>query len=424
METLITRVYAHLEAEAELVRLLRRADEQVRQQAADILAKQHTGREAFIASTLFDRVAHQENPQLALQQLFNWTAAQANTMYDAGRGFAHTKLGPSMEEHELALGEAAAVVREAEALKNGQHKLNNAAKVLARGNFESKQHMAAALKRDVKQKNIAAAEAKRKAKGLVPELLMRAGAPGYKDIMIKNVDENHADIIYDMVSNAISGLGEADRRGTPAQVMGRAALLMLSSMSGGAAGGYTDGRITSVFVVNEAGIDGAAIFNRKGQLISPEEFAEIKAQWQKGEDFVAVYDENGRIVSLMRTRLATKQQRIILMAEQGGCCFPDCNETRVHAHHMLPVRIGGDTDTNNLVLLCPRHHRIVEKRPGDFYLDRKRGISQFVLDDGSIHRGMAYHPHVPAMVLQARLFDIDLDAEHGWRSLRRALLRE
>jgi hypothetical protein len=42
------------------------------------------------------------------------------------------------------------------------------------------------------------------------------------------------------------------------------------------------------------------------------------------------------------------------------CRFPGCERTRwVHAHHLVHWADGGPTDLENLVLLCPYHHRLV-----------------------------------------------------------------
>ncbi|MFT3887773.1 MAG: HNH endonuclease signature motif containing protein [Arachnia sp.] len=42
--------------------------------------------------------------------------------------------------------------------------------------------------------------------------------------------------------------------------------------------------------------------------------------------------------------------------------FPGCgvSEPECHAHHVVPWWQGGTSDLENLVLLCPHHHGIVE----------------------------------------------------------------
>ncbi len=44
----------------------------------------------------------------------------------------------------------------------------------------------------------------------------------------------------------------------------------------------------------------------------------------------------------------------------GGCRFPGCTHDRwLHAHHIRHWANGGATDSENLVMLCGFHHRLV-----------------------------------------------------------------
>ena len=57
-----------------------------------------------------------------------------------------------------------------------------------------------------------------------------------------------------------------------------------------------------------------------------------------------------------------------------GCRFPGCPSTqRLHGHHVRHWADGGETSLDNLVLLCPTHHRLVHE--GGFDVRR--------LDDGA-----------------------------------------
>lgn len=45
-----------------------------------------------------------------------------------------------------------------------------------------------------------------------------------------------------------------------------------------------------------------------------------------------------------------------------GCRFPGCERTRwVHFHHLIHWAHGGPTDLDNLITLCPKHHRLVHE---------------------------------------------------------------
>jgi hypothetical protein len=61
-------------------------------------------------------------------------------------------------------------------------------------------------------------------------------------------------------------------------------------------------------------------------------------------------------------RHASHRQRRALKARDGCCRFPGCTQTkRLIPHHVSWWSHGGDTDLDNLVLLCPAHHRAVHE---------------------------------------------------------------
>ena len=54
--------------------------------------------------------------------------------------------------------------------------------------------------------------------------------------------------------------------------------------------------------------------------------------------------------------------RRALVARDGRCQFPGCERQRfVDAHHILHWARGGETELDNLVLLCRHHHRLVHE---------------------------------------------------------------
>lgn len=64
-------------------------------------------------------------------------------------------------------------------------------------------------------------------------------------------------------------------------------------------------------------------------------------------------------------RLVPKALRTALMHRDQGCAFPHCTTpvAACEAHHIRPWWAGGETSLGNAVLLCPRHHRLVEPDP-------------------------------------------------------------
>ena len=76
-----------------------------------------------------------------------------------------------------------------------------------------------------------------------------------------------------------------------------------------------------------------------------------------------------------RTRSISPALRRALMSRDRGCRFPGCAAAhRLHGHHVRHWAEGGETALDNLVLLCPVHHRLVHE--GGFDVRR--------LDDGAL----------------------------------------
>jgi len=44
-----------------------------------------------------------------------------------------------------------------------------------------------------------------------------------------------------------------------------------------------------------------------------------------------------------------------------GCCICGWNEALCDVHHIIPKKLGGTNDNNNLTILCPNHHRLMHE---------------------------------------------------------------
>ena len=97
---------------------------------------------------------------------------------------------------------------------------------------------------------------------------------------------------------------------------------------------------------------------------------------------------NGEPLSVgRRTRSIPPAVRRALSSRDRGCRFPGCPAThRLHGHHVKHWANGGETSLDNLILLCPTHHRLVHE--GGFDVQR--------LDDGAFRfvnpHGLAIKP--------------------------------
>jgi hypothetical protein len=71
-----------------------------------------------------------------------------------------------------------------------------------------------------------------------------------------------------------------------------------------------------------------------------------------------------------KTRAISPSLELALRERDGGCRFPGCdNERWVDAHHIVHWAHGGETNLDNLILLCRHHHRLVHE--GGFSVHRK-----------------------------------------------------
>ena len=63
----------------------------------------------------------------------------------------------------------------------------------------------------------------------------------------------------------------------------------------------------------------------------------------------------------------------------------------LEAHHVLPVARGGETELDNLILLCPRHHKLLHD-----HLIRTSGNGEHpVFEDARGRAITANQPHAP-----------------------------
>ncbi|HEY9477731.1 MAG TPA: HNH endonuclease signature motif containing protein, partial [Microbacteriaceae bacterium] len=75
-----------------------------------------------------------------------------------------------------------------------------------------------------------------------------------------------------------------------------------------------------------------------------------------------VFDQDGRILQLgTRERIFTAQQRKAVILRDGQCCTPGCHMPGIlsEIHHVDPAAGGGPTHTDNGMVLCWFHHRML-----------------------------------------------------------------
>ena len=88
-----------------------------------------------------------------------------------------------------------------------------------------------------------------------------------------------------------------------------------------------------------------------------------------------VLDPAGAVLDVGREyRTATPAQFAALIARDGGCAFPGCTRPPgwCIAHHIKHWADGGETNLDNLALLCTWHHTVVHHHGWDVQLGPDR----------------------------------------------------
>ncbi|CRZ17082.1 HNH endonuclease signature motif containing protein [Mycolicibacterium neworleansense] len=80
--------------------------------------------------------------------------------------------------------------------------------------------------------------------------------------------------------------------------------------------------------------------------------------------FEAWFERHGQPIGAGRTTRAISRRLRRALEHRDRCCVvPGCGSTRgLHAHHIVHWEEGGATDLDNLVLVCPYHHRLHHRR--------------------------------------------------------------
>lgn len=136
---------------------------------------------------------------------------------------------------------------------------------------------------------------------------------------------------------------------------------------------------------------------------------------------------DGSLVSIVETgdgepiRLGRKQRKVspalrrALWARDRGCRFPGCGHTRfVDAHHIRHWSKGGETNLDNLILLCSRHHQLVHEGGYEIRHD-EQGRRYFRRPDG---RAVPAHGYQPADMTDDYLDGASAEVFSEWTGSR------
>ncbi|MDQ0279827.1 HNH endonuclease signature motif containing protein [Rhodococcoides fascians] len=126
--------------------------------------------------------------------------------------------------------------------------------------------------------------------------------------------------------------------------------------------------------------------------------------------YLTIFDDNGRALYLGRSkRIASADQRIVLIARDRGCSFPSCTRpaTWCQAHHLDDWVEGGPTDIDSLTFACDMHHAHVGTGPGKWATTKTTAAHRYPgrtlwhppTGMDPTRRGLINHAHHPEEVL-------------------------
>jgi hypothetical protein len=91
-------------------------------------------------------------------------------------------------------------------------------------------------------------------------------------------------------------------------------------------------------------------------------------------------------------RCASYAQLRALHKRSSHCQYPGCTATReLEAHHLIPDEHGGKTELQNLILLCPRHHKLLH----DHHIRTSGTGEQPTFEDEAGRAITTNQPHAP-----------------------------
>ncbi|MDJ0392067.1 DUF222 domain-containing protein [Rhodococcus sp. G-MC3] len=126
--------------------------------------------------------------------------------------------------------------------------------------------------------------------------------------------------------------------------------------------------VTAVLTMTLADLEAATGYavTATGSLVRMRDAIRMAAH---AHHYLAIFDDDGRALHLGRSRrIASADQRIVLIASDRGCTFPGCTRpaTWSQVHHIDEWGAGGGTDITSLTFGCDMHHRLVGSSENDW----------------------------------------------------------
>jgi len=198
--------------------------------------------------------------------------------------------------------------------------------------------------------------------------------------ILKSALESYTSPRHDCTSQPDESTDLLDERPTYRHKLGRAFTEILGHLPTDSFGNHGGVAATLVVTTDYETLKGEverAGTDSHGNRVSPDTIRQLACT---AGILPVVMGGRSRVMAVGRKRrLHHSGQRIGLAVRDGGCAFPSCDRPPgwCESHHINPWAAGGNTDLNEGVLLCARHHRIIHHTDWDVRLSRD-GTPEFI----------------------------------------------
>ena len=137
------------------------------------------------------------------------------------------------------------------------------------------------------------------------------------------------------------------------------------------------GRVREVSIADDLMLSNANAERRRSALLAGGEgraavpIESVKRHCCDGQAVVITETAEGEPLGIGRKSriIPTAVERAVRARDHNRCVFPGCEHRRfLHCHHVEHWAQGGDTNLDNLLLLCTKHHTLVHE--GGFRIDK------------------------------------------------------
>lgn len=163
---------------------------------------------------------------------------------------------------------------------------------------------------------------------------------------------------------ADTSIADAAVAGSTSAEAARAAETALTASSAGVAGSTSAEAARAAetaFTASSAGVAGSTSAGSAGAEVAAYVAGEVL---KDGDCITLIAPEQGPVNLYRVKRLASSKQRRMLEAETTRCAWPGCGRpaSECQVHHLQEFAKGGETNPENMTLLCPYHNGVNGQR--------------------------------------------------------------